>query len=220
MNRLKTFESPEYCEIKDYIQRISNTDCSKGWVYILEFGDFVKIGSTQQPSERFRALKSQAAYFGNCQVGKMALSPLCHNFKEIEHSIHKLLSAQRKPKTELFNVSFDDAIKHLVSTTFKQQRNISPRRSVNRIVSFHDFCEFCAKDGIIAQASFYLLCKMDVHRKYHEGIRKIGRDIGVSCQTIRTVIGRMIELGLIEVCDVGGNKNIIHINIPVKVYDD
>ena len=220
MNRLKIFEYPEYCEIKDYIQGISIADYSKGWVYILEFGDFVKIGSTQQPDERFRTLKGQAAYYDNCKIGKMALSPLCLNFKEVERSIHKHLSARRKSKTELFNVTFDDAIKHLASIAFKQQRSISPRLSVNRIVSFHDFCEYCAKDGIIAQTSFYLLCKMDVHRTYHEGIRKIGRDIGVSCQTIRTVIGRMIKLGLIEVCDVCGNKNIIHINIPVEVYGD
>lgn len=57
MNRLKIFEYPEYCEIKDYIQGISNADYSKGWVYILEFGDFVKIGSTQQPDERLRCLR-------------------------------------------------------------------------------------------------------------------------------------------------------------------
>lgn len=219
-NRLKIFESPQYRELKEYVQRVPNTDFNKGWVYALEFGGLIKFGSTRQPDERFRTLKGQATYYDNCKIGKMALSPLCLNFKEVEHSIHKLLSAQRKPKTELFNLTFGDAIKHLASMAFKLQRNISPYLSAIRIVSFHDFCELCAKDGIIARVSFYLLCKMDANRTYHEGIRKIGRDIGISCQTIRTVIGRMIKLGLIEVCDVSGNKNIIHINIPVEVYDD
>lgn len=217
---LKIFESPRYRELKEYVQSEPSADSYKGWVYALEFGDLVKFGSTRQPDERFRALKGQAAYYGNCKIGRMALSPLCLNFKEVERSIHKLLSTQRKPKTELFNVTFDETIKYLASMDFKQHRNVSPHLSANRIAYFYDFCELCVKDGIIAQVSFYLLCKMDVNRTYHEGIRKIGRDIGVSYQTIRTVIGRMIKLGLIEVCDVSGNKNIIHVNIPIEIYDD
>lgn len=218
-NRLKIFESPQYRELKEYVQSVPNADPYKGWVYALEFGGLVKFGSTRQPDERFRTLKGQATYYDNCKIGKMALSPLCLNYREVEHSIHKLLSSQRKPKTELFNVTFDDAIKYLASMPFKQ-RNTSAPLSATRIVSFYDFCELCVKDEVVARVSFYLLCKMDVNRTYHEGIRKIGRDIGVSCQTIRTVIGRMIKLGLIEACNVSGNKNILHVNIPIEVYDD
>ena len=84
-----------------------------GVVYALEYGDFVKIGSTVHPYRRFVTLKNQAEKYGNVKIGKLAISGLHTNFRENERNAHREFEIRRQDGTELFNIGFDTARNYL-----------------------------------------------------------------------------------------------------------
>ena len=101
-------------ELKDLnlIQQIekSHSNSYMGFVYILELGNMVKIGSTYQPYQRLIALKRQAEKYGNIELGKFALSKEHTNYIENENMMHEHFKKFRKDGTELFNISMECAI--------------------------------------------------------------------------------------------------------------
>lgn len=81
-------------------------DTYMGVVYILEYGDMVKIGSSKHPYKRFTELKRQAEKYGNIKVGDMAISGLHTNFRNNEKVTHYHFQKFRREGTELFNIDF------------------------------------------------------------------------------------------------------------------
>ena len=88
-------------------------DSYLGVVYILEYGENVKIGCTNQPFTRYRTLKHNAEDYGNVKIGKILLSEAHTNYRRNESILHKIFQGYRILNTELFNVSFDDAMEKL-----------------------------------------------------------------------------------------------------------
>ena len=107
MNKLQIFKNEEFGEIRNI--RIVDDNPYLGFFYALEYGDFVKIGSTKNPYERLRALRKNAEY-NSLSIGRIAISPAHTNYRENEKELHKLFGNSRNGNTELFKISLDDFI--------------------------------------------------------------------------------------------------------------
>lgn len=81
-----------------------------GYVYVMETGLNVKIGSTSKPFQRFSTLKRTLSNYGNNPIGRIALSSPHLNFRENEFWLHECMNGGRVPNTELFSMSFEDAL--------------------------------------------------------------------------------------------------------------
>lgn len=98
-------------ELKQLENEIKNSYL--GVVYILQYGENVKIGSTNQPFTRYKTLKHNAEDYGNVKIGKISLSEAHTNYRRNESELHKIFRDYRRLGTELFNISFDNAIEKL-----------------------------------------------------------------------------------------------------------
>jgi len=101
------FDTPNYSDISRYALDDPRRGFAKGYIYALEIGGLVKIGSTQNPGDRFLALKNKAKRETNSNVGRMILSPPCRNFRQLEYEAHKNFYKYRNGNTELFTIDFD-----------------------------------------------------------------------------------------------------------------
>lgn len=95
-----------------------------GFVYCIDYHNGnVKIGSTNNPKQRYKTLSNNAANYGNYPLGKIWLSPRCSNYSIIEKRLHKIFSKQRIPNTELFNIDFNDFDNIINSLNIQYDRN-------------------------------------------------------------------------------------------------
>lgn len=101
-----------------YYSRVSEVDAPevpKGqwYIYVLlnEPQNFIKIGRTRNPQQRFRALSGSNN--GGNQIVKIGLSPVTYLYS-LETVLHNHFHAYRVEGTEWFaNVSFDDVCVYL-----------------------------------------------------------------------------------------------------------
>lgn len=110
MNEIKIFSNPQFGEIEAIEQEFAEVK-SNGWVYALEYGDMVKIGCSSKPSKRYAHLIHNGADYAGLKMGKFALSKSCVNYRELETRLHKQFASYRKEGTELFSISFGEAVK-------------------------------------------------------------------------------------------------------------
>lgn len=103
------FNKPRYGEIRQYVMGNSKR-WNDGYVYGIEFGQFVKIGYSQNPYDRFIALRNKIPKENNVPIGLMVLSPPCLNYKALEYEVHSALDSVRFENTELFTVDFDSVV--------------------------------------------------------------------------------------------------------------
>lgn len=108
MNDLQIFNNEEFGEIKEIEKR--NKDKYTGFFYILEYGKFVKIGSTKNPYQRLMALKRNAVNYGEWKIGKIAISIPHTNYVENEKKLHEHFKSKRKQGSELFDCMFEDVL--------------------------------------------------------------------------------------------------------------
>lgn len=111
MNELKIFENKEFSLIKQ-IEKDRKNDYV-GFVYVLEWGDAIKIGSTLHPYQRLIALKRQAEKYGKIKLGRFALTIEHTNYKENEKSLHKHFQQYRITDTELFNIPIQRVVSEI-----------------------------------------------------------------------------------------------------------
>lgn len=82
-----------------------------GFVYIIEWGKkYIKIGSTETPYRRIKTLIHQAEAYGGEKVKRIAVSKSHTNFRKNELALHRAFYNLRKEGTELFSVTFDNAL--------------------------------------------------------------------------------------------------------------
>lgn len=108
MDNLQIFSNSEFGKIKEIEKR--NKDKYTGFFYILEYGKFVKIGSTKNPYQRLMALKRNAVNYGEWEIGKVAISIPHTNYVENEKKLHEHFKSKRKQGSELFDCRFDDVL--------------------------------------------------------------------------------------------------------------
>ena len=108
MNELQIFDNEDSAKIKE-IEK-NNKGKYTGFFYVLEYGDFVKIGSTKNPYQRLMALKRNAVNYGNLKIGRLAISIPHTNYVENEKKLHEHFKSKRKQGSELFDYRFDDVL--------------------------------------------------------------------------------------------------------------
>lgn len=81
-----------------------------GYVYFLEYGNYIKIGSTQNPYQRIKQLIGTATNYADLKVGRIMITSEHTNFRTNELLYHKKYSQVRKGNTELFSISLEDII--------------------------------------------------------------------------------------------------------------
>ncbi len=80
-----------------------------GFVYVVEYGEMIKIGFTEDPRERFSTKYKPALNYGY-EPGRIFISPAHRHYVDTEHALHKHFADFRVPKTELFKIKFSENI--------------------------------------------------------------------------------------------------------------
>lgn len=99
----KIYTRQDYGRIKEECYPIEYA----GYVYVIEYGDYIKIGQSRNPYNRITQLRMQAENYGTCKLGRVAVSIPCSNYENIEKLLHEFWSEFRKESTELFDIPFD-----------------------------------------------------------------------------------------------------------------
>ena len=110
LKEIKVFERNDYSKTKALQDAIRP---GYGYTYFLEYGGYLKIGSTTKPHDRLKNLIIHAESYGNCLLGRVAFLPCCANYQEIEKDLHNTFLDYRKIGTELFKISLGEAIKEI-----------------------------------------------------------------------------------------------------------
>ena len=110
MSDIKVFTRDKYSLLKSIEKQIPH---GFGCTYVLEYGEFAKIGCTSKPYKRVMALKIAAENYGNCELGRIAILPCCKNFGVVEGFLHEKFSECRKKNTELFNAKFETVLENI-----------------------------------------------------------------------------------------------------------
>ncbi len=80
----------------------------KGYIYILEYGNMLKIGVTSKPYSRLKGLSNLAEKYSNVSIGLMAISPIHYNYYENEKRLHNFFSSKRFKNGELFCLTIEE----------------------------------------------------------------------------------------------------------------
>ena len=110
-----------------------------GYYYILEVGNQIKVGSTNNLYERYRTLIRTFDKYGNNKTGRFCISTIPHtNYEENEKLIQDYLSDFRVEGTELFDVFFDSVVKNLNSygLCYCDEREVQDIKSKNVCSNF------------------------------------------------------------------------------------
>ena len=81
-----------------------------GYVYIMQYGKYIKVGCTKNPCKRIDDIKHIAEDYNDNKIGKIYLSIPHIGYRYSESCIHKSLSKYRINKTELFNIDIKNAV--------------------------------------------------------------------------------------------------------------
>ena len=113
MSELMKFEND--WSISNDVKSFPNKGMTRwhGYVYIIEYGEGIKIGCSKQPSKRINAIKSHARNYSDIIIGRIAVSTEHTNYKENEEMLHKHFGSFRKAKSEIFRISFGEALSSL-----------------------------------------------------------------------------------------------------------
>ena len=91
-------------------ERSTRSNSFIGYVYILEYGDAIKIGCTRNPYQRLHELSVMAQGYADKTAKTATLSQPHTNYREIEKFLHEYFSDKRRKGTELFDLSFDSCL--------------------------------------------------------------------------------------------------------------
>lgn len=103
-----------------------------GLVYVIEYGDGIKIGMSSRFKKRLVALRKQERY-GGLSVGTYRVTQLCTNYKEIEKQLHEYFREFRKSRTELFSLSLKEFLQKVPVLDFKDDGEVLMARDDARL---------------------------------------------------------------------------------------
>lgn len=105
----KVFVKVSIDELKE-IER--NRDGETGFVYLLQYGNRIKIGCTKRPYSRIMNWINIANNYSDVGIGEIYISIPHYNYLRSEKAIHKFFDGKRIPKTELFKISMEEAVEY------------------------------------------------------------------------------------------------------------
>lgn len=82
----------------------------QGFVYIIGYDDCVKIGCTKRPYKRVKELNHMIEKYGSRKLRKIFISDEHTNYYDNEKKLHIFFCEKRIAGTELFDVSFENAV--------------------------------------------------------------------------------------------------------------
>lgn len=115
MSDLMIFKNEEFGELK----KCKKDNDYMGFFYAIEYGDLIKIGSTNNPYQRVMTLKRQAEKYGNTKIGNLVLSKQHTNYSENERQLHAYYKNKRKKGTELFNITISEFCENISKTNIE-----------------------------------------------------------------------------------------------------
>ena len=92
---------------------------NQGVVYALEYGDCIKIGKTQNLTERMKTLTSQAKKYSFTNTGLVAYTEVHSNYSDNEKLLHYVFKDKRIDNGELFVIDLEYFIKHVPYISLK-----------------------------------------------------------------------------------------------------
>ena len=95
-----------------------------GVVYVLEYGDCLKIGRTQNLSERIRSLVAQAKNYSRVKTGVVLYSASHINFCQNEKILHSAFKDKQIENGELFAMSIDEFIANIPNLLFEDMNTL------------------------------------------------------------------------------------------------
>ena len=107
----------------------------KGYVYALEYGDMLKIGSTQNVRSRIQAISAQARKYSNIITGEFCFSEAHIEYRANERILHKAFADKRIKGTELFRMTLDDFLRNQPVITMSEDDTEVRESSREHVVS-------------------------------------------------------------------------------------
>ena len=86
-----------------------------GFVYAVEFGEYVKIGSSKNIKDRIKSLRSMCTKYCGKTLGRAYISEPHINYIENERLLHEVFSGVCVRGSELFDISIEDVVKQIDS---------------------------------------------------------------------------------------------------------
>lgn len=200
-NTLKIFEHPNPHEIR---ARIDSPHKGSGFVYVMEVGNYVKIGCTTKPDKRFAQIRQGATGYGGVDVGRFAISASVKDFYGWEARLHCKFHELRKEGTELFSVPFEAAVTALVRDEEKEA--ISDEfEIVHSSANYARKVKPIYKNGVASQI-FTLLIGLTINERYAYTSKSILKYlIEVSESDINDGLSFLRDKKVIKTTDCGEN---------------
>lgn len=90
-----------------------------GYVYVIEYGEGVKIGHSTNLQARYKQITSNAKNYADVAVGRIAFAIAHTNHKENESILHKHFAEKRHGKSELFTLTLEEFLENVPVLQFK-----------------------------------------------------------------------------------------------------
>lgn len=108
-----------YYESTRHVPKIRAHNPHIGFVYVVEYGEMIKIGFTAEPQYRFHTKYKPALCYGY-EAGRVFLSPAHRRYVDTENALHKHFAEYRIPNTELFRIRFNENIPTMMCMALEQ----------------------------------------------------------------------------------------------------
>lgn len=107
-----------------------------GYVYALEYGNHIKIGSTLNPKTRLKSLESTARLYSDKSAGLVMISPPHKNYAKNEKILHAFFKDKQVNNSELFEVTFDEIKSKCPSLEYNTNTDDNEQRSESLVDYF------------------------------------------------------------------------------------
>ena len=108
------------------MEALCSNRVSGGYVYIIEFGDNVKIGNTMHPTSRILNHANNAKNYCLVELKRIAVSWPHSNFIQNEIYLQTLFEEKRIGTGELFSISFETAMDAFYTLNLEMEIKLNP----------------------------------------------------------------------------------------------
>ncbi|MGD7047027.1 GIY-YIG nuclease family protein [Rossellomorea marisflavi] len=113
-----------YLSLKELKNHNFKIDKYSGYVYLVQYGNFVKIGKTINPIQRISSINGLAVNYAGENVKEIIISDRHSNYSENERKLHSYFNEHRINKGELFRLSLTNIRNTLPLLELKLEKSI------------------------------------------------------------------------------------------------